>query len=220
MRLTRDETRILAPRCGATLATVTHMLAAFDQSLGQFTADLLLLFLIGLNAYLGWRLGLLRRAVAFVGLYVGVLAATNIGNGLASLFSQHSLYGNAWMFVAVVAVVVLVFEGLGWAYEDRLKRILVFVFDRVAGGIAGAIVGIAQALVLFIVALAVGTVPATASNNVPATHGATAQDISSSTLAGQVVRLAPQARSLFGPVLPGDLSSHLVEGTQVTIPGI
>src|SRR5579864_4335884 len=102
MRLTRDETRIPTPGCGVTLAVVTTTLALFDQTLGQFTADLLLLLLIGLNAYLGWRLGLLRRVVAFAGLYVGVLAATNIGNGLASLFAQHSLYANAWMFVAVV----------------------------------------------------------------------------------------------------------------------
>ena len=202
------------------MARVIHTLAVLDQSLGQFTADLLLLFLIGLNAYLGWRLGLLRRVVAFAGVYVGVLAATNIGNGLASLFSQHSLYANAWTFVAVVAVVVLIFEGLGWAYEDRLKRILVFVFDRVAGGIAGVIVGISQALVLFIVALAVAAVPSTASNNVPASHGATAQDITSSMLAGQVARIVPAARGIFGPVLPNDLSSHLVEGTQVTVPGV
>ena len=90
-----------------------HSLAFVDASLGQFTADLLLLLLLGINIYLGWRLGLLRRLVAFAGLYVGVLAASNVGNALASTFAPHSLYANAWMFVGVVAFVVLVFEGLG-----------------------------------------------------------------------------------------------------------
>lgn len=195
--------------------------AFIDGTLGQFSADLLLVLLIGINVYLGWRLGLLRRVVAFAGLYVGVLAATNVGNGLASTFASHSLYANAWMFVGVVAFVVLIFEGLGWAFNERLQKIVLFVFDRLTGSIAGLIVGISQALVLFIVALAVAAVPSTASNNVPSGRGATAQDITSAVLSGQVVRAAPQAQSVFGPVLPDNLSSHLVQGTQLEpIPGV
>lgn len=196
-------------------------LASVDGSLGQFTADLLLLILIGINVYLGWRLGLLRRLVAFAGLYVGVLAATNVGNALASTFAPHSLYANAWMFVGVVALVVLVFEGLGWAFNERLQKIILFVFDRLTGSIAGLIVGLSQALVLFIVALAVATAPSSQSNNLPSGRGATAQDITSAMLSGQVVRAAPQAKAVFAPVLPTNLSSHLVEGTQLEqVPGI
>lgn len=198
-----------------------YTLAFFDSTLGQFTADLLLVLLIAVNIFLGWRLGLLRRIVAFAGLYVGVLAATNVGNALASTFSPHSLYANAWMFVGVVAFVVLVFEGLGWAFNERLQKIVLFVFDRLTGSIAGLIVGLSQALVLFIVALAVAAAPSGQSNNLPSGRGATAQDITSAMLSGQVVRAAPQAEAVFGPVLPGDLSSHLVQGTQLEqIPGL
>ncbi|MBV8194993.1 MAG: CvpA family protein [Candidatus Dormibacteraeota bacterium] len=194
--------------------------AALDSTLGQFAADFVLLALVAVNGYLGWRLGLTRRIVAFAGLYVGVLAATQIGNGLASIVSPHSLYANAWMFVGVVAFIVLIFEGLGWAFEERLQKLLVFVFDRIAGIIAGVLVGVSQALVLFIVALAVAAVPANASNNVPPARGGTAHDITQSTLAGQVVRIAPQAQTVFSPVLPSNLSTHLVDGTQVAqIPG-
>ena len=197
------------------------MVAALDNTLGQFTADLLLLALVGVNAYLGWKLGLVRRVVAFIGLYVGVLAATQIGNGIASMFAPHSLYANAWAFIGMVAFVVLIFEGLGWAFQEKLQRILVVLFDRITGAVAGVIIGLAQALVLFLVALAVANAPANASNNLPAGRGGTAQQISSSTLAGQVVRMAPQAETVFSAVLPDNLSAHLIEGTQVArIPGV
>ena len=199
---------------------VTTTLAFLDGTLGEFSADLVLLLLIGLNVYLGWKLGFLRRVVAFAGLYVGVLAATNIGNGLASTFSAHSLYANAWMFVGVVAFVQLIFEGLGWAFDEKIQKIVYFAFDRVTGSVAGAIVGISQALVLFLVALAVAAVPSSAGNNLPSGRGATAADINAAALSGQVVRAAPTARTVFGPVLPDNLSSHLVEGTQLeAIPG-
>ncbi|MFN2582769.1 MAG: CvpA family protein [Candidatus Dormibacteria bacterium] len=195
-------------------------LALLDSTVGQFTADFLVLALVALNVYLGWRLGLLRRVVAFAGVYVGVLAASNIGNGLAATIAPHSLYANAWMFVGVVVLTVLIFEGLGWAFEERLQQILVFIFDRIVGTVAGLVVGISEALVLFIVALAVAAVPSNASNNVPPGRGGSAKDITSATLAGEVVRIAPQARTVFGPVLPSDLSTHLNEGTQITVPGI
>lgn len=200
---------------------MTTTLAFIDGTLGQFTADLLLVLLIAMNVYLGWKLGLLRRVVAFAGLYVGVLAATNIGNGVASTFAPHSLYANAWMYVGVVAFVELIFEGLGWAFNEKLQKVVYFAFDRVTGSIAGVIVGVSQALVLFLVALAVGAAPSTPQNNVPAGHGAPAQDIKSAVLSGQVVRAAPQAEVVFGPVLPDDLTTHLVEGTQLeTVPGV
>ena len=200
---------------------MANTLAFIDGTLGQFTADLLLLLLVAINVYLGWKLGFLRRVVAFAGLYVGVLAATNIGNGLASTFAPHSLYANAWMFVGVVAFVELIFEGLGWAFDEKLQKAVYFAFDRVTGSVAGVIVGVSQSLVLFLVALAVAAVPNTAGSNVPVGRGATATDIKSAALSGQVVRAAPEAQSVFALVLPSDLSTHLVEGTQLeSIPGL
>ncbi|MGH7687069.1 MAG: CvpA family protein [Candidatus Dormibacteria bacterium] len=199
---------------------MTYTLAFIDGTLGQFTADVLLLLLVGINVYLGWKLGFLRRIVAFAGLYVGVLAATNIGNGLASTFAPHSLYANAWMFVGVVAFVELIFEGLGWAFDEKLQKVVYFAFDRVTGSVAGVIVGVSQSLVLFLVALAVAAVPNSAGSNVPVGRGTTASDIRSAVLSGQVVRATPEAQSVFALVLPTDLSTHLVEGTQLEpIPG-
>ena len=203
------------------MPNVTPAVAFLDGTIGEFGADLLLVLLIGVNVYLGWKLGFLRRVVAFAGLYVGVLAATNIGNGLASTFAAHSLYANAWMFVGVVAFVELIFEGLGWAFDEKIQKFVYFAFDRLTGTIAGVIVGLSQALVLFIIAMAVAHVPTSAGANLPQNRGATAADINGAVLSGQVVRAAPTALTVFGPVLPNNLSDHLVEGTQLEpIPGL
>ena len=197
------------------------VVASLDSSLGQFAADFLVLALVAANAYLGWRLGIMRRLVSLVGLYVGVLAASNIGNWLAANIAPHSLYANAWMFTAVLVAVVLLFEALGWAFNDKLQVIVVFVFDRIIGTVGGVVVGVAEALALFLVAFAVAGVSAVASNDAPPGRGSAAQAISSSTLAGLVARMEPQARAAFGPALPSDLSDHLAQGTQVTsIPGV
>jgi len=197
------------------------VVASLDSSLGQFAADFLVLALVAANAYLGWRLGIMRRLVSLVGLYVGVLAASNIGNWLAANIAPHSHYANAWMFTAVLVAVVLLFEALGWAFNDKLQVIVVFVFDRIIGTVGGVVVGVAEALALFLVAFAVAGVSAVASNDAPPGRGSAAQAISSSTLAGLVARMEPQARAAFGPALPSDLSDHLAQGTQVTsIPGV
>ena len=192
------------------------VVASLDSSLGQFAADFLVLALVAANGYLGWRLGIMRRLVSLVGLYVGVLAASNIGNWLAANIAPHSLYANAWL-----VAVVLLFEALGWAFNDKLQVIVVFVFDRIIGTVGGVVVGVAEALALFLVAFAVAGVSAVASNDAPPGRGSAAQAISSSTLAGLVARMEPQARAAFGPALPSDLSDHLAQGTQVTsIPGV
>src|SRR5438477_4215535 len=101
---------------------------------------------------MGWRQGMLRRLLAFGGLYLGVFAATNVGNALAGLLHPHSLYANAWAFVGVLVLVVVTVESMGQLLNDRLQLLAVELFDRIAGTVAGAVVGLAEALVLFLVA--------------------------------------------------------------------
>jgi uncharacterized membrane protein required for colicin V production len=196
---------------------VTLMLASLDTTPAQFTVDLLLVALVGVNAYLGWRYGMLRRLVGFAGLYLGCLAATNVGNAVAAALHSGSVFVNAWSFVAVLVVVVVTFEVLGFLFNDKIQRIAVVLFDRIAGVIAGVLVGLAQALVLFLVAYALAN---TSGSSPGATHdrASAADAIQSATLAGQAVRITPEVHSIFGPVLPSDLSAHLAEGTPVVTP--
>jgi len=48
--------------------------------LNEALADLILVLIVGVNCYLGWRHGLVRRAIACVAVYGGTLAAYYVGD--------------------------------------------------------------------------------------------------------------------------------------------
>jgi len=194
------------------------MVAALDNTPGQVAFDGLLVVLVIVNIYLGLRFGLLRRVFAFAGVYLGLFAATNIGNGVAGLISPHNVYANAWAFIGVFIVVVIAFEILGHLFNDRLQLIAVVLFNRISGLAAGLVVGLSEVLVVFLVALALAGVPVTANNGVDPNRNATAKDIQEANLSSLVVRLAPQARTVFAPALPGDFSAHLAESVVPATP--
>lgn len=180
----------------------------------QFSADVVLVGLIALNAWLGWRTGLVRRALSFIGLYGAVGAATHIGNPLGGVIKSGDIYANAWSFVAIMAVVIVLVEVLGHLYDQFLKRVVAVVFDRTAGLLAGATVGFFQAAMLFLVALSVGNAATSSTSTVPVTHADVANGIRDALLSGQVVKVESGVAAIFTPVLPGDLTTHLTEGTE------
>lgn len=189
------------------------IVASIDSTPGQVFADALLVVAVAVNAYLGWSHGLIRRLFTALGVFLGVFAATNLGNAVAALVHSHNLDANAWSFVAIFAFVVIVIEVLGALMNDRLQKIVVAAFDRIGGILLGAVVGVAEVLILFLVAIAVSGAPSP-------THTSIAQDINAATLSGQAVRLEPQVRTLFGPVLPSNLSTHLSQNTLVITPPV
>ena len=189
------------------------MLASIDSTPGQVVADALLVVVVAVNAYLGWSHGLIRRVVTAIGVFAGCFAATNLGNPIASLVHAHSMQANAWSFVAVFVFVVIVVEVLGALLNERLQKIVVAAFDRIVGTLLGIVIGVAEMLVLFLVAIAASGPPSTI-------HRTMSQDINAATLSGQVVRLAPVGRSVFGPVLPSNLATHLAENVVVVAPPV
>lgn len=194
------------------------MLSAIDSTLPQFGADLLLVVLIIANAALGWRTGTLRRFLSLIGLYAAFLAAYYTGNGFASIFRKGDLFTNAWVFVAVLVVVVIAFEILGMVLAGRIEHIATMAFDRVLGTVVGGAVGFFQAAVLFMVALAVGAATPGPGNSVPASRDSAANAIRGSTLSSHAIGVEPTVRSAFAPVINTDLTTHLQEGTQVVTP--
>jgi uncharacterized membrane protein required for colicin V production len=184
--------------------------ASIDSTPGQVFADALLVVAIAVNAYLGWSHGLIRRIFTAVGVFLACFAATNLGNAFAALIHPHSIEANAWAFVAVFLFVIIVFEVLGSLLNERLEKIVVAAFDRIGGLIVGAIVGIAEVLILFLVAISVSG----------ATYSTMSQDIHAATLSGQVVKLEPTAKTLFGPVLPSNLTTHLAQNAVVITPPV
>jgi Colicin V production protein len=193
------------------------MISAIDSNLPQLGADALLVVLIVFNAFLGWRTGTLRRLLSLAGLYVAFLAAYYTGNGFASMFRKGDIYANTWAFVAVLVAVVVLFEVLGRVFADRIKAIAVMAFDRVAAIFVGGALGFFQALVLFLVALSLGAANPGPGNTVPASRNAAANAVRGATLSSHAVGAEPIVRDAFSPLVTGDLTTHLEDGTQVPL---
>jgi Colicin V production protein len=191
------------------------MVSAIDSTLQQFSADALLVVLIVLNAFLGWRTGTMRRVLAMVGLYVAFLGAYYTGNGFATFFRKGDIFANAWAFVAILAVVVVLFELMGAVLAGRIKLIATMAFDRVLGAVVGGAVGFFQAAVLFWIALAVGAANPSPGSNVPASRDSAANAVRSATLASHASGVQPLLRDLFSPLITTDLTTHLESGTQL-----
>jgi hypothetical protein len=187
------------------------MLSAVDGTFAQFSADALLVVLIVVNAYVGWKTRTMRRALSLISLYVAFLAAYYVGNAFASIIRKGDIFVNAWSFVAVFVLVVIMFEVVGHVLADRIERIAVVAFDRVAGAVLGATVGFFQAAVLFMVALAVGTATPGPGNNVPPSRDSAANAVRAAVISGHVVGVEPALRAVFAPLITTDLTTHLEE---------
>jgi uncharacterized membrane protein required for colicin V production len=191
---------------------VAAIVASIDSTPGQVLADALLVVAVAVNVYLGWSHGLIRRIVAAIGVFVGVFAATSLGNAVAALIHPHSVEANAWSFVAIFLFVVIVVEVLGMLIDDRLQKIAVAAFDRIGGILAGAVIGIGEVLIVFLVAITI--------SGVKSPYASMSEDIHAATLSGQVAHLEPQVRTVFGPVLPSNLGEHLAENSVVLTPPV
>jgi uncharacterized membrane protein required for colicin V production len=195
------------------------MLAAQNAgTLEQFSADAILVVVVVVNAWMGWRTGTLRRLLAFAGLYVGVLAAYYTGNSFAAVFRRGDIFANGWSFIAVATVVVLICEVFGRVLGDQISRLATFTFDRFAGMLIGGAVGFFQVGLLFMVALAVAAAPAS-GNAVPVTRDLPANAIRSAPLSSQAVRAQPLVRAIFSPAFANDLTVHLRDSTQLVTVG-
>jgi len=193
--------------------TVGAIAASIDSTPGQVFADALLVIAVAVNVYLGWSHGLIRRLFTAVGVFLACFAASNLGNAIAALIHSHNQEANAWAFVAVFLLVIVVVEVLGTLLNERLQKIVVAAFDRIGGAVAGAVVGVAEVLILFLVAISVSAVSSTV-------HTTMSQDIHAATLSGQAVRLEPQVKALFGPVLPSNLGDHFAQNAVVVTPPV
>jgi uncharacterized membrane protein required for colicin V production len=187
--------------------------ASIDSTPGQVFADALLVLAVAVNAYLGWSHGLIRRIFTAVGVFLACFAASNLGNAIAALIHGHNVDANAWAFVAVFLFVIIVVEVLGTLLNERLEKIAVAAFNRVGGLLVGAVVGVAEVVILFLVAISVSGPVSTPNTNM-------SQDIHAATLSGQAIRLAPTVQTLFAPVLPSSLSVHFAQNAVVDTPPV
>lgn len=181
--------------------------------LDEAAADFLLIVIVGINCYMGWRFGLVRRAISFMAVFAGAVSAYYVGNPLAALVKPGDLIANAWAFVGVFTVAVLMIEILAWLYSEQISKVITVIFDRVSGLAAGVVVGVLEAGVLFLVAQAVADTPPSASDVPSDSRTAAATAVDHGLLTQLVVKLEPGIQSLLSPALPGRLQDRLADSS-------
>ena len=122
--------------------------------------DLIIFTLLGLNIALGWAFGLVRRIVAFAGLFAGVGAATltsaNTSTYIASTFGITSaLWAHVITYAVIVTFAIVLFEVLGAVYQRYLDAMIAPAFDRLTGTLAGAVVGAFEVTVMLIIGVGI-----------------------------------------------------------------
>lgn len=192
--------------------------------MNSFYFDLVAVGLILINIALGWRFGLVGRALALGGLYGGVAAATALGNGVLRFFggggAANDLYAGAWTFIGITFGVVAAVEILGGLYRDRVEKVISLMFDRTGGMVAGLVLGVLEAAVVVMVALAVGGAQADPSlaQQLPSHHDDTAKAVRNSLISSHIAGLDSAMQTFFGPALPASLSGHLADTTAPETP--
>jgi membrane protein required for colicin V production len=103
--------------------------------------DLILLAILLLGGFLGFRKGLLLEIITFLGLVIGIISAFKLLNtGIEYIRSTWGWNSIFIPYIAFIAIFILVFFGM-FLLGKALKKILDFTLIGSADNIAGAILG-------------------------------------------------------------------------------
>lgn len=178
--------------------------------------DLIIVCILFLNISLGWAFGLVRRIVAFAGLFAGVGAATltsaNTSTYIATTFGITSaLWAHVITYTVIVTLAIILFEVLGAVYQRYLDAMIAPAFDRVTGLLAGAVVGAFEVTVMLIVGIGLVNAKLPGGYAYPPAF-LTAQDwFNGSLLAPHFYAFEPLTRTIFSVVLPSSISSYFTQ---------
>jgi hypothetical protein len=187
-----DVTDSLAPGRGRS-GRARFARAVPGYGLNEALADLILVLIVGVNCYLGWRHGLVRRAIACVAVYGGTLAAYYVGDPLAGTLGNANLTGNAWAFVGVFGVAVLMIEILAALYSDLIKKTITVL----------------ELGVVLLVIQAVADAPPSTANVSSAIRTAPAIAVDHGVLTQVIVDLEPGINRLLSPAIPSNIQNRL-----------
>jgi len=178
--------------------------------------DLIIVIVLFANIMLGWAFGLIRRVVAFAGLFAGIGAATltsaNTSQYIATTFGITSaLWAHVVTYTVIVTAAVVLFEVLGAVYQRYLDMLVAPVFDRLTGTLAGAVVGAFEVTVTLIIG--VGLVRSTLPSGFTYPPAfLTAQNwFNDSLLAPHFYGMEPLTRTIFSLVLPSSIGTYFTQ---------
>lgn len=178
--------------------------------------DVIIVLILLTNVALGWAFGLVRRIVAFAGLFAGIGAATltsaNTSTYIANTFGITSaLWAHVVTYTIIVTFAVILFEVLGAVYQRYLDLLIAPAFDRLTGTLAGAVVGAIEVTVMLIVGIGLVNAKLPGGYAYPPAF-LTAQDwFNNSLLAPHFYGLEPLTRTIFSLVLPSSISAYFTQ---------
>jgi uncharacterized membrane protein required for colicin V production len=178
--------------------------------------DLLIVIILVGNVLLGWAFGLVRRIVAFAGLFAGVGAATltsaHTSTYIANSFGITSaIWAHLITYTVIVTFAIILFEVLGAVYQRYLDLLVAPVFDRLTGTLAGAVVGAFEITVVLIVGIGAVNTKLPGGYATPPAF-LTIQDwFTNSLFAPHFYGLEPLTRTVFSLVLPSSISTYFTQ---------
>jgi uncharacterized membrane protein required for colicin V production len=178
--------------------------------------DLIIAFILLANVGLGWAFGLVRRIVAFAGLFAGVGAATltsaNTSSYIANTFGITSaIWAHVITYTVIVTFAIVLFEVLGAVYARYLDQLVAPAFDRLTGVLTGAVVGALEVTVILIIGVGVVNAKLPGGYAAPPAFIVAQEWFTYSLLAPHFYGLEPITRTIFSLVLPSSISSYFTQ---------
>ncbi|TMD50456.1 MAG: hypothetical protein E6I86_00825 [Chloroflexi bacterium] len=174
--------------------------------------DLIIVIILLANIGLGWAFGLVRRIVAFAGLFAGVGAATltsaNTSSYIANTFGITSaIWAHVITYTVIVTFAILLFEVLGAVYQRYLDQLIAPAFDRLTGAVVGAL----EITVILIIGVGVVNAKMPSGYAAPPAFVTAQEWFNYSLLAPHFYGLEPITRTIFSLVLPSSISSYFTQ---------
>ena len=178
--------------------------------------DLIIVVILLFNIGLGWAFGLVRRIVAFAGLFAGVGAATltsaNTSTYIATTFGITSaLWAHVVTYSVIVTFAIILFEVLGAVYQRYLDAMIAPAFDRLTGTLAGAVVGAFDITVMLIIGVGIVRSTLPSGYAYPPAFLTAQEWFNDSLLAPHFYGLEPVTRTIFSLVLPSSISGYFTQ---------
>jgi uncharacterized membrane protein required for colicin V production len=177
--------------------------------------DVVIALYVIVNAFLGFRYGLFRRFLHIGAFYLGILLAQALSPGLAGVLNYntgtHPTAGHFLRCIAVLFGLVLVIEGLMFAFGSVLNVFNALIFDRFFGLVVGAIAAVFEmALVLYLFNYMIAT-PLPSGSSQPSFVSTIASQIEGSPSAKALAQLRQYIVVLYGPVLPPEPATYFAK---------
>lgn len=181
--------------------------------------DALIVLLLIVNIVLGVRLGVVRRVVAFAGLFLGVGAATlvsaNTSTHLASTFGWTSaLWAHVVTYSLIVVGAVILFEILGVVYARFIETLVTPIFDAAAGGLAGAALGVIEVTLFLFLGINLLNSSLPPGYAYPPSFVRAQELIIGSLFAPHFYGLFPLTKTIFSAVLPSSIGGYFTQLLQ------